>query len=94
MNMVNGQIPTHSGIAVIPFATWLSEDTVTVTGQLGLKADSKIQRSLVSDNDDVYAQDWFPPLIRNIVPDVGFDITIRPAAGVFKGPVSINWSWT
>jgi len=91
--LLNGQPPGNSGQATIPFATWLNEDSVTITGQSLLKATSSIQRSLVADNDDIYANDWEPPMITNIIPGTGFTIVLRIANGTFKGGVKINWSW-
>ena len=83
-----------AGQATIPFATWLSEDSVAVTGQTDLLADSKIQKSIVADNDDIYAQVWDPPVITNQIAGVGFTIVLRPSVGAFKGAVKINWSWS
>jgi uncharacterized protein (DUF697 family) len=83
----------HSGQATIPFASWLGEDSVAVIGQTTMSATAKVQRSLVADNDDVYAQDWLPPLVMDIIAGVGFTLLLRTAQGSFKGPVKINWSW-
>jgi len=82
------------GEATIPFAAWLTEDTITVTGQTSILATSKILCSIYAENDDIYAQDWRTPLIRNIVPGVGFDITLRSEIGAFKGGVKMNWTWS
>ncbi len=94
-DMVVGGGPSggNFGLATIPFASWLNEDSVSVTGQAGISGTSKILASLYADNDDVYAQDWRPPIIRNVVAGVGFDICLRPEIGSFKGNMKINWSW-
>jgi hypothetical protein len=94
MALINGQIPKHQGTATIPFATWKNEDSIVITGQTGMLATANIQRSLVSDNDDIIAQDWNPPLITDIIAGTGFTINLRPAYGSFKGGVKVNWSWT
>lgn len=84
----------HTGQETIPFATWLTEDSVTVTGQTGILANSKVNVSLYANSDDVHAQDWRPPAAINIVAGTGFDIKIRPEIGTFKGDVKVNWAWT
>ncbi len=80
------------GQSTVPFATFLSEDRVTVAAA-GVLPTSKIGATVYADNDDVYAQDWNPPEIINVVAGVGFDIVLRPAQGLFKGPVKVNWVW-
>ncbi len=84
---------TNFGQATIPFASWLTEDKISVTGQASILATSKILASIYADNEDVYAQDWRPPIIRNVVAGAGFDVTLRPEIGTFKGNVKINWTW-
>ncbi len=89
--------PTGSGNfgqATIPFASWKSEDKVSVVGQAAILATAKILVSLYADTDDVYAQEWHPPVVRNIVAGTGFDIEIRPDIGTFKGNVKVNWTWS
>ena len=83
-----------TGQATVPFATYLPESSVAVTGQTNLLSTAKIQRSLVADTDEIYAQDWDPPVITNIIAGTGFTIVLRPKVGSFKGPVKVNWSWS
>jgi hypothetical protein len=82
-----------SGIATIPFATWLEEDSVTILGQSKLLASSTIQASLASDNDDVVSQEWTDVRISDIVAGTGFKLTLGTMAGTFKGPVKVMWLW-
>lgn len=100
MNSLNGQSfgKETVGVAIIPFAAWASEDSVTVIGQVGMKDDAVILCSVVAapppaGNDDIISQDWSVPLITEIVANTGFNITLKPSVGVFKGPVTLNWSW-
>ena len=93
ISMLPAAVIPNAGQATVPFATWLSEDSVKVN-DAGIIATSAINLSVYADNDDVYAQDWHPPFVYNIVPGVSFDVYVRPALGLFKGPVKINWSWT
>ncbi len=81
-----------SGQATVPFASMLSEDSITVTGVSGVRDTSAIVAQVYADNDDVYAQDWVAPVVRNIVAGVGFDLVLRPLFGLFAGPVKVNWS--
>lgn len=81
------------GQVTVPFATFKSEDSVSVTGQGSILGTSKILAAVYADNDDVYAQDWEPPVIRNVVAGTGFDIVLRPASTTFKGSVKVNWTW-
>jgi hypothetical protein len=92
--MLNGQVPARSGVASVPFATALGEDTVTVTGQHNLLTTSRVTASVLIDNDDVYLQDWQAPEIRNVIPGTGFDILLRTRTGAFTGPVKVNWQWS
>lgn len=79
------------GQSTVPFATFLPEGEVVVTGQTGITASSYIQASVYADNDDVYSQTWDTPIIRNIVVGTGFSIVLRPDIGQFKGNVKVNW---
>ena len=93
------QVPAGGGAgnfgqATIPFANWLTEDAISVIGQTGLLATAKILASIYADNDDVYAQDWRSPIVRNVVAGVGFDVALRPEIGMFKGGAKINWTWS
>lgn len=81
-----------AGLATVPFAVWLGEDRVTVTGIAGVTANSRITATIAAAADDVYAQDWAAPMVRNVVPGQGFDLVLRPATGTFKGPVAVHWS--
>jgi hypothetical protein len=83
----------NSGQATIPFATPLPEDSITITGQVGITTGSTIIACIYANNDDVYAQDWQPLIIKDIVAGTSFKIVLRPAAGLFSGPVLVNWSW-
>jgi len=81
------------GVAAVTFASFTSEGVATVTGQAGLPAAPAIVLTVVpGPNDDAYAQDWYPPVARNLVPGVGFDVVLRPAVGTFKGAVNVAWS--
>jgi hypothetical protein len=91
--MINGQIPGSRGRAVVPFAAWLHEDSVAIVGQSYIKADSQLAATIIADNDDVYAQEWDEPIIRDIVPGTGFTITLRAMYGAFKGNVKVDWLW-
>lgn len=82
------------GQSVIPFALPLGEDSVTVTGQTGITANSRIVATIYAHNDIVLAQDFLAPIISNIVPGVGFKITVRPTLGTFLSQVRVNWSWS
>ena len=82
------------GQATIPFASWLAEDSVMVTGQNDLLATSKILASVYADSDEIYAQDWRGIIIKDIIAGTGFTIIMKPATGTFKGNVKINWTWS
>jgi hypothetical protein len=88
-----GPAPAH-GVAAIPFATFLSESKVTVSGQPGILTNSSIIAQIIADNDDVLATDWNAPLITNIVAGTGFDIVLRPSLGSYKGSVNVAWHWS
>ena len=88
-----GSTSSIVGQAVVPFATFLNEDTVTVSGQSGLSSTSKIVAQIYATNDDVYAQDWYAPIIRNITA-TSFDVVARCDIGTFKGNVTVNWNRT
>jgi uncharacterized metal-binding protein len=81
------------GQATIAFSTFMNEDAISVTGQAAIAADSRVALSLLSDTDDVVAQDWCAPYVTAIVAGIGFTINLRAAAGTFAGPVKVNWSW-
>jgi hypothetical protein len=91
--MINGQIPGAFGQATVPFAAWLAEDSVVIVGQAYLKAASVISATIISTNDDTYAQAWNEPLIRDVIPGTGFTIMVKPAVGSFKGNVRVDWFW-
>ena len=80
------------GTAVLPFV-WDSEMKATVTGQYLLKSSSRITATIISNTDDIYAQDWLSPIVRNVVVGVGFDVLLRPLYGTFKGNVTVSWLW-
>lgn len=82
-----------TGQSSIAFASYLYEDSVTVTGQAGIASTSSIQVQVYADGDDVIAQDWLSPEVKNIVAGTGFDIVLRPKTGAFKGAVKVNWAW-
>jgi len=87
---------THTidaGQATIPFATFLKQDSVAVTGQTNIVAGSLIFANVFADNDDVLSQEWQPVLISNLVVGTGFTLTLMTTSGKFKGPVKINWFW-
>ncbi len=95
----SSQLPPPSGAGnfgqvSIPFVSWLNEDKVSVIGQSGILTTSKVLASLYADSDDVYAQDWYPPMVRNIIEGVGFDIVLRANLGTFKGSAKLNWNWS
>ncbi len=81
------------GQSTIPFASWLSEDSITITGQTGLQATAKIIASIYANQDDIYAQDWRTLIVKDVVENSGFAIILRPEIGTFKGAVPIQWSW-
>jgi hypothetical protein len=83
----------HSGIATVAFSAYGIEASVSVTGQSGLMASSVINVSIVADSDDVYAQDWDPPIVCNVVAGTGFDIVLRPEVGVYAGSVKVHYTW-
>ena len=83
----------HGGQATIPFASYLTEDVIAVTGQASLLPDSAITCAVYADNDDVLAQDWWPPVIKSVVSGTGFTLSLRPRVGNFKGNVKVNWNW-
>lgn len=83
----------NGGQATIAFASYLTEDSIAVTGQTSLIASSAISATIYADNDDVYAQDWSAPIVRNVVAGTGFTLTLRPRVGTFKGNVKLNWTW-
>lgn len=95
MNSLNGQEfgKTTVGIATIPFTDFECEDSVSVVGQVGMLATAVILCSVIAGNDDIIAQDWFAPIITNVVANTGFKISLKPHDGDFKGPVTLNWSW-
>jgi hypothetical protein len=86
-------IPTHFGQTTINFPAWQSEASVTVTGQTGILLTSSIHAQVYADREEVMAQDWEEPIIRNIV-GTSFDIVLRPKFGGFFGNVKINWAWS
>ncbi len=81
------------GQATIPFASFLTEDSVVVTGQSALTTNSRITATIYADNEDVVFQGWLPPMVSAVVAGVGFTVGIRPDFGNFKGPVKINWGY-
>jgi hypothetical protein len=81
------------GVAVVPFAAWKSEDTVSVVGQTNMLATANIKIGVVADSDDIVAQDWLIPFVTNIVAGTGFKINLKPSWGDFLGAVNVNWSW-
>lgn len=83
----------YSGKAVVPFTDFEVEDSVVIVGQLGISAGSIIRISIRADNDDVYAQDWCAPIVREVIAGIGFTVTIRPVSGCFRGPVNLDWGW-
>jgi hypothetical protein len=84
---------TNVGQATVAFASYLTEDSIAVTGQAAILAGSTINVSVYADNDDVLAQDWQAPVVRSVVAGTGFTITLRPKGGTFKGNVKMNWQW-
>jgi hypothetical protein len=78
----------------ILFPTWLNESTASITGLTELTTASRILLSTLASNDDIYAEDWIPPIARNIVAGTGFTISLRTQYGFFSGSVPINWQWT
>ena len=85
--------PYGKGQATIPFASYLTEDVITITGQTALGASSSISATIYASTDDVYAQDWYEPVIRNVIAGTGFNIYVRPRVGTFSGNVLVNWAW-
>lgn len=82
------------GQGIIPFASWLNKDSVTIIGQTKILETSNIIIAIDADNDDVYAQDWESPITKNIVAGVGFDILLKAKVGTFKGNVKIDYVWS
>lgn len=81
------------GVATVPFASYLTEDTIAVTGQAALTANSRIVAQVYADTDDVLAQDWYPVAVKSVVAGTGFTLSLRPNIGTFKGSVKLNWMW-
>ena len=88
---VSGPI-VYSGQAIVPFS-WATEAIYTVAGQVNILLTSRVAASVSPINNDVYAQDWFPPVIQNIVAGISFDIVLRPGVGSFNGNVPVSWLW-
>ena len=91
--MGGGSASGAGGIATAPFASWLREDRVTVTGQSALTSSSAVTATLLAENDDIRSHDWQAATIDNLMPGFGFDLVLRPALGSFKGPVRVAWGW-
>lgn len=81
------------GQASIPFAVPLASDSVTVSGQEHLAADSVILLTIYGDGAGVIAQGWLAPIVKNVIAGTSFDILLRTVTGVFTGPVKVNWSY-
>lgn len=81
------------GQVVVSFSSFLSESVATVSGQTGLSSASNIVAQIYATNDDVYAQDWIPLLVRNIT-STSFDVVARCNKGTFMGSVTVNWNRT
>jgi len=83
----------NGGQTTIAFASYLTEDSIAVAGQASLLAASAIVANVYANTDDIYAQDWLPPVIRSVIAGTGFTIVLRPRVGTFKGNVTLNWQW-
>ena len=83
----------NKGQATIEFPNFQTEGVVSVIGQDRILESSNVVVTLNADNDDVYATDWNMPIVCNLVPNVGFDIVLRPRVGRFKGSVKVSFQW-
>ena len=81
-------LPT-AGQAVVPFATSLQEDRVTIS-HTGVSSSYIIIASIVADNDTNLNESWMAPIICNFQTD-SFDILLRVSGGYHLGQVLVNY---
>lgn len=88
-----GGTAVSTGRASVVFAGWQAEAVQVVTGQASVTANSIIWATIHADTDDVALENWRPPMVRSIVPGVGFTLVVRPEMGTHSGTVNVNWGY-